>query len=185
MTQRIVTIASLLLLFCAVQLAAEDHAKNQNLTIHIRDYCDPTTFDAAVGAGACVRSTALGAITFPGFIAELTADKSVGAWRFVPSQARIGEGATLHLENLGGEVHTFTEVRRFGGGIVPVLNQLSGNPVPAPECLEAPGPDNIFIPAGGTATVHEHEGVARYQCCIHPWMRLTLTPRDEHHEEGH
>ena len=48
------TIAGLSLLFCAAQLAAQQSAKAQDVTIHIRDYCDPTTFDAAVGPGACV-----------------------------------------------------------------------------------------------------------------------------------
>lgn len=28
--------------------------------------------------------------------------------------------------NVGGEVHTFTEVEEFGGGIVPRLNELAG-----------------------------------------------------------
>jgi plastocyanin len=173
-------VSVVLLVFSTGSVFAQNHSAPQ-ATIHIRDYCDPATFDAAVGPGACVRDTALGLITFPGFIAELQADKSVGAWRFAPNQLKIAEGTVLHVENLGGETHTFTEVKRFGGGIVPVLNTLSGNPVVAPECLEQPGPDNIFIPAGQSATVQEHQGVARYQCCIHPWMRLTITPKDEHH----
>jgi hypothetical protein len=25
--------------------------------------------------------------------------------------------------------------------------------------------------------------VARFQCCIHPWMRVTITPKDEKHIE--
>ena len=86
-------------------------------------------------------------------------------------------------------------MKRFGGGFVDFLNGLSGNTVPAPECAQivdgalVPQPasdENIFLPVGGTATVHlEHEATARYQCCIHPWMRLTITPRDQHHEEAH
>jgi hypothetical protein len=96
----------------------------------------------------------------------------------------------LHLQNLGGETHTFTEVKRFGGGFVAFLNAASGNPVPAPECAQVvngqlvpqpPGEDNVFIPAGTSATVTEHQGVAKYQCCIHPWMHLTITPKDQHH----
>jgi hypothetical protein len=73
-------------------------------------------------------------------------------------------------------VHTFTEVEAFGGGFVPELNALSGNPVPAPECL-ALDPDD-FVPPGGTYSDEvEEPGTERYQCCIHPWMRATVSAR--------
>lgn len=75
-----------------------------------------------------------------------------------------------------GEVHTFTEVDHFGGGMVPLLNTLSGNPTPAPECLALAPTD--FVPPGGTFTVNEDDaGVEHYQCCIHPWMRTTVRIR--------
>jgi len=106
-------VASLVLLSVASAFAQDD--KSTQLTIHIRDYCDPATFNAAVGPGTCIRDTNLGAITFTGFVTELGADKSVGAWRFAPAQVRVFHGATLQLQNLGGETHTFTEVKRFGG----------------------------------------------------------------------
>jgi hypothetical protein len=163
--------------------------------IHIRDYCDPASFDAVLGPGACIRDTAIGAITFGGFIGEVSTDKSAGAWRFAPNQLKAAEGATLNIQSLGGETHTFTRVKRFGGGFVAVLNGLSGNPTPAPECAQVvdgnlvpqpPGPDNLFIPAGGSASATLKEGeVVRFQCCIHPWMRLTVTPQDQHHTLVH
>jgi peptide/nickel transport system permease protein len=49
----------------------------------------------------------------------------------------------------------------YRGGFVDALNGASGNPVPAPECAQmvngvlAPQPpsaNNVFVPAGGTAT---------------------------------
>ncbi len=183
-----------LLVVCGVLLAfnvtrafaQDDHSSDVNL--HQRDYCDPVSFNTALhNPTACGRSIVPGAITFAGFQAELAADRSVGAWRFVPNQVSVAEGATLHLQNLGGETHTFTQVREFGGGFIAPLNAASGNPVPAPECAQVvngqlvsqpPGPDNLFIPAGGSATVPlGHELNVKYQCCIHPWMRLTITPR--------
>jgi plastocyanin len=192
----ILTTSVLFLFSLCGAVAQNNDAASSDVNIHIRDYCDPTSFNLAVAPGTCVRGAqnplSNGAITFPAFIAEATLDKSVGAWRFVPQQVKIAEGATLNLQNLGGETHTFTEVERFGGGFVAALNEASGNPVPAPECAQVvngqlvpqpPGPDNLFIPAGGSATVTEHQGVAKYQCCIHPWMRLTITPRDEQHNE--
>ena len=73
-------------------------------------------------------------------------------------------------------MHTFTEVDEFGGGIVEMLNDLSGNPVPAPECL-ALG-DNDFIPPGGRSPPEvEGPGVPHHQCCIHPWLRTDVTVR--------
>ena len=67
----------------------------------------------------------------------------------------------------GGEEHTFTEVAEFGGGVVPPLN--SGVPT-RPECLALAPTDFI---ASGAQTTHTFEAgeTAKYQCCIHPWMR--------------
>ena len=198
--QSLFMMCSALVFCCALLVSGVTAAYAQNagklstdVNVDIRDYCDPTSFNAVIGPGTCVRSTVLGFITFDGFLGELTADQSVGAWRFAPSQASIAEKATLHVTNLGGETHTFTQVKDFGGGFVDFLNGLSGNPVPAPECAQVvegqlvpqpPSADNIFLGPGASATVVEnHELNAKYQCCIHPWMRLTLTPRDTHHTQ--
>jgi hypothetical protein len=85
-------------------------------------------------------------------------------------------GQTLLAVNQGGEVHTFTEVENFGGGIVLALNALSGNPVPAPECLNLVAGDFVAPGASYTDEVEE-PGTEHYQCCIHPWMRLDLHAR--------
>jgi len=82
---------SVLPLVCAMMFSfaalAQDKAQPQpsQLTIHVRDYCDPTNFNAPFGYGVCNRDTSTGAITITGFLTELTMDKSVGAWRFAPS----------------------------------------------------------------------------------------------------
>src|SRR6266849_648040 len=115
---------SLILFSLASALAQDD--KSAQLTIHVRDYCDPASFNATVGPGTCVRDTTNGAITFTGFLTELGADKSVGAWRFAPDHAKVEEGATINLQSLAGETHTFTRVKRFGGGFVAFLNTASG-----------------------------------------------------------
>jgi len=71
--------------------------------------------------------------------------------------------------NRGGEEHTFTEVEEFGGGIVPVLNALSGNPEVAPECLALEAAD--FIQPGNFDADDEVEG-ARHRALpmLHPPM---------------
>jgi hypothetical protein len=92
----------------------------------------------------------------------------------------LSSGQTTALQNTGGETHTFTKVSNFGGGFIPPLNQLSGNPVPAPECLQPANATNIFVEAGtaesgptaGSAELPV--GITNWECCIHPWMRMTI-----------
>ena len=174
----------LLLVAFSLPASAKSHKdKGGNVNIHLLDYCDPATFNPILGDGACVRDTSSGFITFNGFIAELTAEASAGAWRFNPNPVQANEKSQLVITNVGGELHTFTKVKNFGGGFVDVLNQLSHNPNVAPECgtvvngqiiPQPPGPDNLYIPAGGNASHAGSEETVNYQCCIHPWMRTTV-----------
>jgi len=141
--------------------------------IQMLDNCDPASFDAVLGAGTCTRS---GGLSFDTFIAHLTEKGTVQSWRFSPGKVEARVGQTLLAINRGGEAHTFTEVAEFGGGIVPLLNQLTGNTTVAPEC-EALGPSDFIPPGGTTSDAVEAAGTERYMCCIHPWMRTTVTAR--------
>jgi hypothetical protein len=96
---------------------------------------------------------------------------------------------------MGGETHTFTEVERFGGGIVPALNAAAGFPSLAPECssgaldgkllngiqtlVPAAGFLASVVPPGGqftdTETADDLGHPVLYQCCIHPWMHEVIT----------
>src|SRR5205823_11172156 len=118
--KRTAALAAILLTCLCVVVQGQDNSKDKSkpsqLTIHVRDYCDPDTFNAGLGPGTCTRDTSTGAINLNGFLTEATLDKSVGAWRFVPDRPMAREGATINLQNLGGETHTFTRVKRFGGG---------------------------------------------------------------------
>lgn len=143
--------------------------------IRLLDDCEPTTFNAVLGDGACIGN---GHTTFAEFIEELEETQDAHKWRNQPSQMHLNVGRPTLIENRGGEVHTFTPVAVFGGGFVPELNGISGNPVPAPECLNFGAIS--FIPAGGveqgpTAGSSEMPvGLSRFQCCIHPWMRTVV-----------
>jgi hypothetical protein len=147
------------------------------------DDCDPTSFNAVLGAGACVGN---GHTTFDEFINELVATQDAHKWRNQPSQALLNIGRPTLIENRGGEDHTFTEVAEFGGGFVDALNGISGNPVPAPECL---GPVDIIHPggveqgptAGGPGL---SVGTHKFQCCIHPWMRTVVEVSDNKTQGG-
>lgn len=143
--------------------------------IRMYDDCEPTTFNAVLGDGACIGN---GHTTFAEFIEELEETQDAHKWRNQPSQMHLNVGRPTIIENRGGEVHTFTPVAQFGGGFIPDLNGISGNPVPAPECLNIPA--LVFIPAGATEqgpTAGSSDlpvGTSRFQCCIHPWMRTVI-----------
>lgn len=157
-------------------LSAGADAIQGDKKIRMYDDCEPTSFNAVLGDGACIGD---GHTTFDEFIAELEETQDARAWRNQPSAMQVNVGRPTIIENRGGEVHTFTPVAQFGGGFIPDLNGISGNPVPAPECLNFG--TIVFIPAGATETgpvAGSSElpvGTHRFQCCIHPWMRTILT----------
>ncbi|MGH7588031.1 MAG: hypothetical protein ACRELU_05520 [Gemmatimonadota bacterium] len=138
------------------------------------DRCEPESFNAVLGVGTCVGD---GKVTFAEFIAELVKKQTHHQWRNQPAQVALKSGRPIALANVGGEAHTFTPVAQFGGGFVPDLNNLSGNPVPAPECLNFGAIQ--FLPAGSvTSLAGLSEGTHRFMCCIHPWMRTTAEVHD-------
>ena len=143
--------------------------------IRMYDDCEPTSFNAVLGDGACIGN---GHTTFAEFIEELEETQDAHKWRNQPSAMKLNIGRPTIIENRGGEVHTFTPVAAFGGGFVDELNGISGNPVPVPECLDFGS--MVFIPAGATETGPTAGssdlpvGTNRFQCCIHPWMRTVI-----------
>lgn len=143
--------------------------------VRMYDDCDPATFNDVFGDGTCVGN---GHTTFDELIEELEETQDAHAWRNQPSSMHVNVGKSTVIENRGGEVHTFTPVANFGGGFVVALNGISGNPVPAPECLNFGSV--VFIPAGASeagptaGTTDLPVGTNRFQCCIHPWMRTVI-----------
>jgi hypothetical protein len=148
-------------------------AGRQDVLVNMLDACDPDSFNAVLGPGSCVRS---GGVKFDQFIAQLTRLAMSPPWRFAPQSTVVRVGQTFVAENRGGEVHTFTEVDEFGGGIVPVLNQLAHTPTIAPACAALEG-DDFVSPGGSYREEAGHSGTLKFQCCIHPWMRMEATVR--------
>lgn len=152
-------------------------------TVRIEDRCDPATFNAVLGDGACVGD---GEETFDEFIAELEATREARHWRFKEDDFDVRVGEAINTFNIGGEAHTFTNVAQFGGGFVPELNALSGAGGIVPECIPvvneagqfvSPGPLLEFPGQSGADRTLTRTGVERFQCCIHPWMRTEVTVR--------
>lgn len=145
----------------------------QAARVSLQDHCDPASFNAALGAGTCTRQ---GTETFTQFNNELSSTHTVAAWRNVPATLTVRSGQVIMATNEGGVVHTFTRVAQFGGGEVPSLNSASNNPVEAPECAQISVADRIAAGASFTANTNAYSsGTVYYQCCIHPWMRTTVT----------
>lgn len=149
--------------------------------LRVKDRCEPVSFNAVIGPGTCIGD---GNVTFSAFIAQLMRHQEAFAWSFKPNRVSIPAGKNVRAVNTGGEFHTVTRVAEFGGGFVPELNELSGNPIPAPECFGPPGPTNLFLPAGASGVFSSGVMGAlvpaenKLMCCIHPWMRSTVNVRD-------
>jgi len=152
--------------------AAAQHA----VQVVALDECDPATFNAALGPDFC-RNVALGASTK---LADLFAKAAAGTpdpgWDFEPDTMEIKQGTALSVVDQGGEPHTFTEVSKFGGGFIAELNAPGEFTVP--EC--AGGFSNVAVARtrilqGSETKVGElTKGKHRFQCCIHPWMRVEV-----------
>ncbi len=138
--------------------------------IAMLDDCDPRDPAWAPTGGCFLRR---GNVTFTEFNAENysppLAVAVIGhqAWRNEPSYLVVQAGKDIRVKNEGGRPHTFTKVKRFGGGRVP---PLTIGLVPAPECATAPN-----VPAGASIRVSDlAPGNNRFQCCNHPWMRAII-----------
>jgi plastocyanin len=142
------------------------------------DECDPATFNAAIGPDFC-KNVSLAVLGYATTLQNLFAEAAAGApdknWDFEPDTVNINKGTVVAVTDQGGEPHTFTEVKRFGGGFIPGLN--SGQ-APVPEC--APGFSDVSVAKtrllqGSTSQIAGlSKGTHYFQCCIHPWMRVTV-----------
>ena len=143
------------------------------------DECDPTTFNAVLGPDFC-KNVALAfvtpfATTFQQLFDEAAAGRPDPGWDFEPDRVSIAKGTALIVVNQGGEPHTFTEVAKFGGGFIPPLN---GGEATVPEC--AGGFKDVavartrILQGSQLQVTGLSKGEHLFECCIHPWMRVTV-----------
>jgi plastocyanin len=162
----------------------EDAAKHPRIAptpvqIVALDECDPTTFNAVLGPDFC-KNVALAfaapfATTFNDLFKEAMEGHPDASWDFEPDTVTITKGTPLIVVNQGGEPHTFTEVAKFGGGFIPPLNHGEET---VPECA---GGFKVVAVARTRILQGSHlqvtglsKGQHLFECCIHPWMRVTV-----------
>jgi len=145
------------------------------------DECDPSTVNAATGAGPdFCKNVALGAsTTLPDLLAKAAAGTPDPNWDFEPDSLTIKQGQVISVVDQGGEPHTFTEVKQFGGGFIPGLNGPGESAVS--EC--AGGFSNVavartrILQGSHLDVIGLSKGKHLFQCCIHPWMRIEVDVR--------
>jgi plastocyanin len=180
---------------------AADRGGDQKIALV--DDCDPKDVEGWAPVGCLQRKGDVTAAEFDEFLQSSLYDNDpdndpsptdplaglflVGhpSWRNEPSHVVIEAGKRLQITNEGGRPHTFTKVAEFGGGRIPPLRV--GTQM-APEC--APPPMGVtdpyqVLPGERLKLKATGEGIMRFQCCFHPWMRATVRvkPDDDHH--GH
>jgi plastocyanin len=181
------TLIALTLFACGCALLASPHAFAQKHStdssvpstaqVVALDECDPTTFNAALGPDFC-KNIALGAFTtFDDLFAKAAAGTPDPNWDFEPDSLSLKQGGVLSVVDQGGEPHTFTEVKKFGGGFVTGLNAPGEEIVP--ECSGGFGNVAVartrILQGSHLDTSSLSKGEHHFQCCIHPWMRTTVT----------
>jgi plastocyanin len=187
------------LLVCPLKGAAQSQNKSEKndtptpVQIVALDECDPKTFNmptdlppgkAGVGADFCKNVSLPPFVTaFNDLFDQAKKGKPDPNWDFEPDDVTVKKGAQIVVVNQGGEPHTFTEVKNFGGGFIGDLN--GGEPT-ANEC--SGGFKNLAVARTRILQGSQFQvnglsiGEHHFQCCIHPWMRVTVEVKDQDHD---
>jgi plastocyanin len=176
-------VALLAALSFTASAGAADHRR-----VVMSDDCEPVSFNFFVPGNppTCVGQ---GETTFLDFIQQLKDEAAAEDWAFSRDHFNVDSGGTISVVNEGGEAHTFTQVKAFGGGCVPPVNEAlnfnrPGTFVPVEECDGKSPPDvgprfvASVVPPGATRDFKvTGSGTQMFQCLIHPWMRSVVDVR--------
>ncbi|HXM63010.1 MAG TPA: hypothetical protein VN950_19265 [Terriglobales bacterium] len=140
------------------------------------DECDPKTFNETLGPDFC-RNIALGySTTLADLFSEAQSGHPDPNWDFEPDTIHIKQGTTLSVVDQGGEPHTFTEVKHFGGGFIPQVNGPGEHTIP--ECAGGFGKVAVartrLLQGSQLQVTGLAPGEHLFECCIHPWMRAKV-----------
>jgi plastocyanin len=172
-TMTFALLAGCVLVVANSQARAQESSGPAPVQVVALDECDPTTFNAVIGPDFC-KNIALGfSTTFNDLFAKAAAGTPDPNWDFEPDTVTIKKGTPLIVVDQGGEPHTFTEVKEFGGGFIDGLNH---GELTAPECAGGFGKVSVAktrILQGSQLQVNGlSKGEHLFECCIHPWMRV-------------
>ena len=190
----VVPFAAVALGVAGIPAAAGHSSSPRTHVIESQDDCEPTSFNAALkDPTACVGG---GETTFGEAIAQMLDDGEVDGWEFDPDELKIRTGETIEVRGVGGEFHTFTKVKEFGGGCVKEINDLL-KLTPVDECKDLVTPPNAppsvqiprgfvedAVPPGVTLKVPAAKltpGTNKFECLIHPWMHAEVKVRAARH----
>src|SRR6266852_9993241 len=159
----------------AQEKSTEAHATRVAQIVAL-DECEPVTFNAALGPDFC-KNVTLGAFTkLSDLFRKAAAGTPDPGWDFEPDIVHITKGTILVVVDQGGEPHTFTEVARFGGGFIPVLNAPGESTVP--ECAggfaKVAVAKTRILQGSHVQITGLSQGEHLFECCIHPWMRVRV-----------
>jgi len=171
---KVLLLAGCLILAGSTQALAQENTPSPAQVVAL-DECDPVTFNAVLGPDFC-KNVTLGAFTT---LSDLFAKAAAGTpdpgWDFEPDTVKIKQGTTLSVVDQGGEPHTFTEVAQFGGGFIPGLNTGEDT---VPECSggfsKVAVAKTRILQGSHVEIPNLSKGEHRFQCCIHPWMRVKV-----------
>jgi plastocyanin len=146
--------------------------------VEAKDACDPTSFNAALGDGACVRDHSGKRVSFDDLVSSLMRKGEQSRWKFSRRTMTIDAGDSILVEmGRGGEAHTFTEVPAYGPGCVDQVNQLIGASGPPAGDCSLMGPTLVSPQRTSFAVSGLAAGTHYFECLIHPWMTTTVTVR--------
>ena len=188
MHKRFVTsaIAILAIGLIAIPASADAHGVHVR-KVRLQDNCDPATFNAAFGDGICVPHGNRRTTTLPEFLAKLNPeDGGHEKWNNHPDELDLKTGDEISVVVRGGELHTFTEVPKFGAGCFGPINaalELT-NPPTAAQCADFFAHTSVLANGASTLTVSGlSPGTHLFMCEIHPWMQTTVTVESDNEDD--
>jgi plastocyanin len=161
----VLAVATLPLLAPVAAQAQAPHAR----VVELRDACQKASWDVEF-PGLCSKDA--GSVSLPEFRAQLAKGGS-GAWWIRQRALTLDAGDTVAATDVGGILHTFTEVDQFGKGCVPEWNQAVSEAVD--NCDFGKFGATVLLTGQTSKPQTLSVGVHKFQCLVHPWMRTTIT----------
>ena len=168
----IATFTILVLCLPLIGTTGAQAASVHNRVVELRDNCEPTSFNAEFGPGFCTKAD--GTVTLAKFRAALK-DGGSGAWWIRQRDITLDQGDTIAASNVGGILHTYTEVAQFGKGCIAEWNTAVKETVD--NCDFGRFGATLVLPGGTSTPQVLAKGVHKFQCLVHPWMREVVTVR--------